>query len=97
MGTANGHQAVVRLLLERNDVDVDAKDNSGWSPLSLAAMSGYEAVVRLLVEQDNINLDAKDSEGRAALDLATLNGNTSIAELIQAAAAHHEHLDAHCS
>ncbi|KAF8421775.1 ankyrin repeat-containing domain protein, partial [Tirmania nivea] len=39
----NGHEAVVRLLLERNDVDVNAKDNNGWSPLSWAAGHGHEA------------------------------------------------------
>ena len=29
-----GHEAAVRLLTERNDVHLNAKDNSGWSPLS---------------------------------------------------------------
>ena len=28
----NGHEAVVRLLIERGDVDIDAKDNLGRHP-----------------------------------------------------------------
>jgi ankyrin repeat protein len=33
----NGHEAVVQLLVERDDVDADPKDNFGQTPLSCAA------------------------------------------------------------
>jgi ankyrin repeat protein len=48
----NGHEAVIRLLLARADVEadveVDSKDRDGRTPLSRAAENGHEAVVRLL-------------------------------------------------
>jgi ankyrin repeat protein len=39
---------VVKLLVERDDVVADSKDNNGWTPLSWAAEQGHEAVVKLL-------------------------------------------------
>ena len=60
----NGYEAVVRLLIERGDVDINGKDNNcqtprgdidinaedmeGGTPLSVATQNGHEAVVRLL-------------------------------------------------
>ena len=44
-----GHEAVVRLLVERDDVAADSGDNlHGRTPLSWAATGGHEAVVKLL-------------------------------------------------
>ena len=43
-----GYEAVVRLLLARDDVEADLQDNGGITPLSYAARQGHEAVVRLL-------------------------------------------------
>ncbi len=41
-----GHEAVVKLLLETKDVDIDAKENRyGQTPLWRAAENGHEAVV----------------------------------------------------
>ncbi|KAH8649012.1 ankyrin repeat-containing domain protein, partial [Ilyonectria robusta] len=42
-----GHEAVVRLLLEKGAA-IEARDRYGWTPLSLAAGGGHMAVVRLL-------------------------------------------------
>ncbi|KAK6529978.1 hypothetical protein TWF694_003353 [Orbilia ellipsospora] len=43
----NGHEAVVRLLVERG-ADMEAADNVHRTPLSWAAKNGHEAIVRLL-------------------------------------------------
>ena len=45
-----GHEAVVRLLLERG-ADIEAKDRDGRTPLQWAMRNGHEAVVRLLHER----------------------------------------------
>jgi ankyrin repeat protein len=46
---ANGHEAVVKLLLDTGKVDANSKDsNYGRTPLSWAAGNGHEAVVKLL-------------------------------------------------
>ena len=46
----NGHEAVVKLLLEKG-AELEAKDEYGRTPLSWAAGNGHEAVVKLLLEK----------------------------------------------
>lgn len=46
---ANGHVAAINLLLASDKVDLDIKDNDGWTPLSWAAEKGHETVVKPLV------------------------------------------------
>ena len=55
----------MKLLLEQG-AEVDAKDSSGWTPLSWAAEKGREAVVKLLLEQ-GAEADAKDTYGQTPL------------------------------
>jgi hypothetical protein len=43
-----GHEAVVKLLVERADVEADSKDRGGQTPLTWAAAKGHEAVGNLL-------------------------------------------------
>jgi len=45
--SSEGHEAVVRLLLE-HEADVDAKDTDGGTALYWAARHGHEAVVNLI-------------------------------------------------
>jgi Ankyrin repeats (3 copies) len=46
-----GHEAVVKLLLAIEKVDVDLKDSRGRTPLSWAARGGHKAVVTLLLDR----------------------------------------------
>ena len=43
-----GNEAVVKLLVERDDVAANSKDKDGRTPLWWAAAGGHEAVVKLL-------------------------------------------------
>jgi hypothetical protein len=61
----HGHEAVVKLLVERDDVEADSKNRCGQTPLSRAAENGHEAVVRLLVERNDVEADLKDFGGQA--------------------------------
>ena len=48
----NGHDAVVKLLLDKYRVSLDSKDTEyGRTPLSWAAINGHEAVVTLLLDK----------------------------------------------
>ena len=48
----NGHEAVVKLLLEK-DAELESKDKSyGLTPLSYAVEKEHEAVVKLLLEKE---------------------------------------------
>ncbi|KAI9781824.1 MAG: hypothetical protein M1816_002174 [Peltula sp. TS41687] len=70
----NGHEAVVKLLVERDDVDADSRDNSGPTPLSGATENGHEAVVELLLARNDVEADPKDENGRTPLSWAAENG-----------------------
>ncbi|PKS11428.1 hypothetical protein jhhlp_003191 [Lomentospora prolificans] len=45
----NGHEDVVKLLLNTGKVDIDSKYESGQAPLLLTSENGHEAVVKLLL------------------------------------------------
>ena len=49
----HGHEAVVQLLIKRDDVDINAKNDLGRTHLSVVANQRHEAVVQLLVKKDN--------------------------------------------
>lgn len=52
----NGHEAVVKLLLARDDVEADSKDTESQTPLWWAAELGREAVVKLLLARDDVEV-----------------------------------------
>ena len=55
-----GHEAVVKLLLERENVDPNRSDKDGRTPLWWAAMKGHEGVVKLLLEREDIDPNLSD-------------------------------------
>ncbi|RFU32928.1 hypothetical protein B7463_g3428, partial [Scytalidium lignicola] len=77
-----GHEAVVKLLVERNDVESDSKDKYGRTPLVWAAIKGHEAIVKLLVERDDVEADSKDRSGRTPLSRAAENGFEAVVKLL---------------
>ncbi|KAB2568639.1 Ankyrin repeat domain-containing protein 50 [Lasiodiplodia theobromae] len=77
-----GHEAVVRLLLETDKVDVNSKDNNGQTALSSAAQKGHEAVARLLLETGKADLNSKDNSGRTALSWAGAREHEALARLL---------------
>jgi len=79
----NGHEAVVRLLVRREDVDADSKDDQyGQTPLTWAAENGHEAVVRLLVGREDVDADSKSQSGRTPLSWAAGNGHEAVVRLL---------------
>ncbi|KAM6529650.1 hypothetical protein FALCPG4_007779 [Fusarium falciforme] len=84
--TTNGHEAIVRLLLDRG-VHIEAADKEGRTPLSRAAENGDEAVVRLLLDR-GAHTEAADKEGRTPLWWATEKGYEVVVWLLQVHIAH---------
>jgi ankyrin repeat protein len=76
----NGHEAVVKVLLEKN-ANVETISVSGRTPLSLAALDGHEAVVKVLLEK-NANIEIKDTDGRTPLSLAAWNGHEAVVKVL---------------
>jgi len=77
-----GHEAIVKLLLERDDVAADSKDGYGRTPLWWAAGEGHEEVVKLLLERYNVAADSKDNNSRAPLWWAARGGYEAVMKLL---------------
>ena len=78
----NGHDAVVRLLLDKG-ADIESKDyNRGRTPLSWAAENGHEAVVKLLLGADGIDVNSKNGNGQTALWWAAGSGHEAVVKLL---------------
>ena len=75
---SQGDEDVVRLLVQRDGVDIDAKNNEGETPLMLAAGRGHEGVVRQLIESNNVDINAKDDKGKTPLMLAAELGREAV-------------------
>ena len=58
-----GHGAVVKMLLERDDVDPNKPGEGGQTPLFLAARAGHEELVKLFLRREDINPDKPDDYG----------------------------------
>lgn len=79
--TRKGHEAVVQLLIERDDVDTNIQDNYGQTPLLRAATYGHEAVVRLLIDR-GVEIDSRYSKGRTPLSWAARFGHEAVVRLL---------------
>ena len=74
-----GNLAGVQAELDKG-VDVDLKNDNGWTPLHYAAYGGKKEIVELLIAK-NANVNAK-VDGRTPLHYAALKGHKEIAELL---------------
>ena len=78
-----GHVEVVRLLLERPELEVNFVDQDRQTPLFHAASTGNLETVRLLLVDPRTNTAISNRPARlTAGDMATALGFTAIAELI---------------
>ncbi|CCX33284.1 Similar to Putative ankyrin repeat protein RBE_0317; acc. no. Q1RJR6 [Pyronema omphalodes CBS 100304] len=63
----NSCEDVVKLLLSREDIEVNAKDNDGKTELKFACDNGREGAVELLLAREDVEVNAKDTFGTTAL------------------------------
>jgi ankyrin repeat protein len=75
------HPNAAGLMLRRQDVDMNAQDKDGFTPLHLASAGGKLEVVRLLVEH-GADIDVKDKAGRTAYQVALAKGHDKITKLL---------------
>ena len=75
-----GHEAVVRLLLDRG-ADIATQDKDGWTALNVAARRGHKAVVRLLLDR-GADVNAQNEDGWTALQDAARPGHEAVVRLL---------------
>lgn len=77
----NGQEVIAKLLLATDGVDVDLKNNNGWTPLQRATWNRHEAVVKLLLKK-GAELESKDDMGQTPLSYAAQNGLKVVVKLL---------------
>jgi len=77
-----GHEAIVGILLEREDVTPDTTDKNGRTPLSWAAGNGHGGIVKMLLEREDVTPNATDKNGRTPLSWAAGNGHGGVVKML---------------
>ncbi|XP_047126788.1 serine/threonine-protein phosphatase 6 regulatory ankyrin repeat subunit B isoform X1 [Hydra vulgaris] len=79
----NGHEAIVRQLLNSDDVVIDhPTSKKGLLPIHLAIIEGHAGVVSLLLSRSADQISAKSANGRAALHFAAGNKQLKLVQLL---------------
>jgi len=76
----NGDLRAVSLFLGSN-INVDTRDERGWTPLTISAFNGNEDIARLLI-QAGADLQATDNAGYGPMHWAAFNGYASVVKLL---------------
>jgi ankyrin repeat protein len=75
-----GDQKAVLLFLE-SGVDINTRDEHGWTPLMISTFNGREEVALLLI-RSGADVNAKDAAGYGPLHWAAFNGFSDVVKLL---------------
>lgn len=77
-----GHAAIVELLTQRKDVNVNVLSDTGRSPIYWPAVNGNEAIVKLLIAA-GAKVDFVDKDGETPASAARNHGHGRIADMLE--------------
>lgn len=80
--SSNGHEDVVKLLLDQDGVEPDSRDFRGQTPLFHAVRGGHGEVVNILLSNETVNPCSTDNSGRTPLLFATERGRGKVVKLL---------------
>ncbi|OPB38898.1 hypothetical protein A0O28_0020040 [Trichoderma guizhouense] len=81
----SGHEAIFKLLLATDQVEIDTKDINNQTPLLFAAKRGNEAIVNILLATKQVDINVEDNqEGMTPLLSAATNGYEAVVKLLLA-------------
>lgn len=78
----HGKENIVKVLLDRSDVLLDATDKSGRSPFHHAAEQGHIAIMNLLLNTKQVNVDCADVNGETPFFFAVAKGKKEAAQFL---------------
>jgi ankyrin repeat protein len=78
----DGDRNVVALLLQAGKIDINGKDNHGWTALMQAAYDGDKDTVEVLLRVGKADVEAKGNDGWTALMQAAYNGHKDTVEVL---------------
>ena len=78
----NGHEGVVKILLEQDHVSPDRPDRDDQTPLGHAARYGHEGIVKILLERDDIDPGKPGSWDQTPLSFAAENGHEGVVKIL---------------
>ena len=81
-GSTAGHEAVVQLLLNTNQIDVNVKNTYGMTPIWEAFYGNHEAVVRQLLHTRQVDVNVKGLCGDTLLLFAIRKGHEALVRLV---------------
>jgi ankyrin repeat protein len=83
ISAAEGHEAVVSLLLVESNVHLNPKDKyNGRTPLFWAVVNRHEGVVKVLLARDGVNPNYKNIDGQTPLSWAANEGCEAVTKLL---------------
>jgi len=81
LAISNDLQGLLAFTEQDPNVDLDARDDFGYTALHLAADRGHKSVVEFLLKK-GVNRSVKDEDDLTALELAEAAGHESIVQLL---------------
>ena len=78
----NNNVDVVRLLLEHRDIDVNIKNDDGYTALMIAIIEGHLEVAEALIDHSGTKFEIQDKQENTALVMASSRDLVSLVEKI---------------
>ena len=94
LAASSGHKDIVKVLLNRDDIDVNSKDERGDTPLSLAVSGptmpfncsgvgeGHQDIGKMLITRDDVDVNSKNRWGETPLSCAAEDGHEAIVKML---------------
>jgi ankyrin repeat protein len=78
-----GHEEIVQMLLQNENIQINQQDNDGYTALIEASFEGHTEIVQMLLQNENIKINQQDNDGYTALMWASFEGHKEIVQIIK--------------